>query len=175
MDMKNLDAVAKGVLLRAAQAASVPGVLCQGASERDQFGRDCRESKCVPVQFGMTRLVAMACAEAGGGPELWAECFEAMSSVTNERPMGWADDQGRTVAETVAKLREAAGDPPMTLTPDSGDGPDAANDGRFWTRHDDWLVCACGSDNFRVMHRDGLNHVLCAKCEADFTEVVWER
>ncbi len=49
-----------------------------------------------------------------------------------------------------------------------------ANDRRPWTEDDDWLVCPCGSSTYRVMKRDGLCHVLCAKCEADHTINVWE-
>lgn len=94
------------VLEQAANRCERTGAWCHGVGSRDQFGRDSRESKCVPVSHWMMGHVAQVCDESNAGH--WDEIFKLVAALTNDAPTGWNDAPGRTQAEVVAKLREAA-------------------------------------------------------------------
>lgn len=91
------------VLYRAADQCARAGAWCQGASARDQFGRDVRESKCVPVSRWMLGHVAQLTVG-----DQWNEIFPLVASITDDAPTAWNDDPSRTQSEVVAKLRQAA-------------------------------------------------------------------
>ena len=97
-----MERLANAFIVAAANCAE-PGAWCQGASARDQFDRDVRESACIPV----SRWMMGHFADAASLSE-WDEGFRLMASITNGAPTKWNDFPGRTQAEVVAKLREAA-------------------------------------------------------------------
>jgi hypothetical protein len=99
------------VLERAADRCAKAGAWCQGAGGRDQFGRDVRESKCVPVSrwmLGHASDVCVSDAAADEGSDIWNDLLQITASICGGAPAGWNDAPGRTQAEVVAKLREAA-------------------------------------------------------------------
>lgn len=94
--------IAQAFHLAAARCAR-PGAWCQGASARDQFGGDVRENRNV----GVSRWMGGHFADVATLDEYNAG-FAILASICEGAPTAWNDKPGRTQAECVAKLREAA-------------------------------------------------------------------
>jgi hypothetical protein len=87
----------------AAQRCARSGAWCQGASARDQFGKDVRDSHNVAV----SRWMGGHFADVATLDEYNAG-FKRLADICDGAPTAWNDKPGRTQIEVVAKLREAA-------------------------------------------------------------------
>lgn len=91
-------------LLAAAELLEKPGAWTQGENARDEFAVAvdplAREATCWCIEGAMLRVM--------GSKRPTGASWSAVIMALKEVPCDWNDTPGRTQAEVVAKLREAA-------------------------------------------------------------------